>query len=405
MSYDNNRRNGGRDSHYSNNPNRHSSPQKRNPYGQPSQRTPQPRSSGSRQPVSRNSNSQEMDRYNYVNRDIYSSSKRKGSGGNRYSKPPKKKGSKAKKIVIILICVVLAIVLAIVGFGAVMLGRVNRQNVDTTSYIQTPSDAPNWDVLDLKGTTNILLIGADKNEDGTNGRSDSMMLVSLDHKNKTMKMVSFLRDLYVEIPTHGKDKLNAAYMIGGAGMVMQTLENNFRINIDKYILTDFEDFADMIDLMGGIDLEMTQEEADYMNKIKGSDLKEGRNHLRGTLALYYARMRYLDSDFGRTGRQRQVILAMVEKMKKLNMLESTSFLYQFLPYITTNLSNGELLSLATKAMEISDYESDTLYMPYKDTYTEKKVPSVGEALVPDLAENAGILREFLYPDGTSSSNK
>lgn len=401
MSYDNNRRNGGRDSNY---PNRRSSPQNRNPYGQSSTGGSQPR------PTSRNSNSQEMDRYHYVNRDVYSSSKRKGKGGsgNRPGKPSKQKGGKAKKIVIILVCVVLAIVLAIVGFVAVMLGRIVRKDMDTTSYIQTPSDAPNWDVLDLEGTTNILLIGADKNEDGTNGRSDSMMLISLDHKNKTMKMVSFLRDLYVEIPTHGKDKLNAAYMIGGSdlgpGIVMQTLENNFRINIDKYILTDFEDFADMIDLMGGIDLEMTQEEADYMNQIKGSDLKEGRNHLRGTLALYYARMRYLDSDFGRTGRQRQVILAMVEKMKKLNLLESTSFFYQFLPHITTNLSNSELLSLASKAMQIADYESDTLYMPYKGTYTEKRLPKVGDVLVPDLEENAGILRKFLYPDGAASKS-
>ncbi len=340
--------------------------------------------------------SHEMDRYHHVNREVYSSSRR---GDSR--KPPKKKASRAKKAIVIAVCVVLALVLAAAGFVVFMLGRVNREDVDTSSYVQLPADAPNWDVLDLEGTTNILLIGADKNEDGSNGRSDSMMLVSLDHKNKSMKMVSFLRDLYVEIPDHGKDKLNVAYMLGGAGRVMQTLENNFRIRIDRYILTDFEDFADMIDLMGGIDLEMTQAEADYMNEIKGCDLKEGRNHLRGTLALYYARMRYLDSDFGRTGRQRQVILAMVEKMKRLNLLQSVSFLYQFLPHFTTNLTQTELLGLAGKALDIADYQSNTLYLPYKGMYRDER-NQAGEVLVPDLEQNARKLREFLYPDATSS---
>lgn len=341
------------------------------------------------------------DRYHYVDRDVYSSSKKRpaSSRGNYPSSPApqKKKGGGLKKALIIIVCVIVAFVLAVVGFGAVMLSRIQHEDVDTSSYVQNPADAPDWDVLNLESTTNILLIGADKNEDGSNGRSDSMMLISLDHENKTIKMVSFLRDLYVEIPTHGKDRLNVAYSLGGAGMVMQTLENNFRINIDKYILTDFEDFADMIDVLGGIDLEMTQEEADYMNEIKGSDLKAGRNHLRGTLALYYSRMRYLDSDFGRTGRQRQVILAMMEKVKKQNLFGQVSFLYQLTPYFTTNLSNGELMGLAGKAMDIVGYESETLYVPYRDTYRDERV-SVGDVLIPDLEANARKLRDFLYPD-------
>lgn len=341
------------------------------------------------------------DRYHYVDREVYSSSRRRSSpapsrGSGNY-RPPKKKGSGVKKAIIIIVCVVLAFVLAVVGFGAIMLSRFPREEVKTDQYVQQPVDAPDWEVLELEGTMNILLIGADKNENGTNGRSDSMMLISLDHNNKTIKMVSFLRDLYVEIPTHGKDKLNVAYTLGGAGMVMQTLENNFRINIDKYIQTDFEKFADMVDLLGGIDLEMTQEEADYMNQIKGSDLKAGYNHLRGTLALYYSRMRYLDSDFGRTGRQRQVILAMLEKVKKKNVFEQASFVWEVAQYFKTNLSNSELLGLASKAADIAGYESDTLYVPYKDTYRDERL-SAGEVLVPDLEANARKLRDFLYPD-------
>lgn len=350
----------------------------------------------------RYNDSGEIDRYNYVNRDIYSSSNRSGKKGGRYGKP--KKSGTGKKIAIVFTCLVLLAAVGVLVYAGIMFGRINRKNVNTDSFVEQPSSAPTWSVKSDDKVTNILLIGADQLEDGIQ-RSDSMMLVSIDNKTKTLRLVSFLRDLYVQIPTVGKNKLNASFSNGGAGLTMQTLENNFRINIDKYIMTDFNNFANIIDKMGGIDLTMTKEEAAYMNKIKGCNLTAGKNHLRGTLALYFSRMRYLDSDFGRTGRQRQVIMAMMEKIKKMNIVDFSSVMYDYLPLVTTNLNNQELLYLCSIGLNVTKYPVKTMHVPANDTYKEPTIDGVGQVLDPDLEQNCSKLREFLYGengDGTSA---
>lgn len=150
----------------------------------------------------------EIDRYNYVDRDIYSNSDRdvySSAGSARKSspkrRPPKKK--KGKKVGAIVLAVVLLLCAGIYVYASSLLSQINRDNTDANSYVQQPSDAPQWDVLSDKQVTNILLIGTDRVQDGIQ-RSDTMMLVSIDNKNKKVKLTSFLRDLYVEIPTIGK---------------------------------------------------------------------------------------------------------------------------------------------------------------------------------------------------------
>lgn len=369
----------------------------------------QPRNSGrtNRVPAS----NEDIDRYNYVNRDIYSSSKKSKKSGKGDNPPPKKKKNKAKKIIIGVICVVVAIIIGIVAFVAIMLSRFNYKPVDTTSYIEQPSDAPTWDVISDNAITNILLLGVDRSEDGTAQRSDTMMLISINSKTKNLNMISFLRDLYVEVPTAGKNKINAAYTIGsqsnvgGAGLTMQTIENNFRINIDHYVEIDFENFIELIDAMGGIDLEMTQDEVDYMSVWYYGEygehitLKEGINHLDGKAALTFARIRKLDSDFGRTGRQRQVMIAIFDKFKKLNPAQMTSVFYNYAKYITTDLSSSDILSLATQAGTILGYEVQTSHVPEEGLYTE-----VDYNLVPDLPATCATLREFLYGSNSSSNS-
>lgn len=346
----------------------------------------------------------DFDRYNYVDRDIYSSSGRQG-GFNR--RPPKK--HTGRKVAIVLTSLVLVAAIGAIVYGLIIAGRINHKDVDTSKYIQQPSAAPTWDVLSNDDVVNILLIGADKMDHGIQ-RSDSMMLVSIDKKTKTIHLVSFLRDLYLEIPTVGKDKLNASFSNGGAALTMQTLENNFRINIDKYIMTDFDKFSAIIDKMGGLDIEMTQDEADYMNKIMHCKCVKGVNHLNGNLALYFSRMRYLDSDFGRTGRQRQVVETMLSKMKKQNVADLTKMMYDYAPYVTTNLSNEELLYLCSIGHDLTNNVPKTKYIPAQGTYEDAN-KDVGAVLVPDLEKNCAILREFLYgedkdgnPISSSSAN-
>lgn len=341
----------------------------------------------------------EIDRYNYVNRDVYSSSGKKRS---QHSRPRKPKHT-GRNVAIAMLCLVL--VAAIFGFGyfKIMANRLNREDVNTSKYVQQPSSAPTHDVISDNKITNILLIGADQMDKGTQ-RSDSMMLISIDNNTKKLRMVSFLRDLYVQIPTLGKNKLNAAFSKDGAGLTMQTLENNFRINIDKYVMTDFNNFATIIDKLGGIDVVMTKEEAAYMNKIKHSNLTSGKNHLRGTLALYYSRMRYLDSDFGRTGRQRQVITAMLTKMKTLNLAELTSLMYDNLHLVTTNLTDSDLAYLCSIGLNVAKYDTGTMCVPAKGTYQDKPVDGVGAVLDPDLEANCTKLWAFLYGKDANDSS-
>ena len=247
---------------------------------------------------------------------------------------------------------------------------------------------------------NILLIGADRNKDGSNGRSDIMMLASIDQKNKSLRLVSFMRDLYLDIPSVGYERLNATFAYGGAALTMQTIENYFRVNIDHYIQTDFQNFELIIEKMGGVDVELSEAEAAYMNKEKGWDLEAGVQHLNAEEALYFSRIRDLDSDFGRTGRQRQMILCMLDTFKKMNLIDMAGVVADYLPYVTTDLSNSDLIGLASLVPDYSNYTVETMYVPYKGTYENIEVDLHGskgnQVLKPDVEANAALLRKFLY---------
>ncbi len=340
----------------------------------------------------------EIDRYNYVDRDIYSDSGRRRRRA--------KKGGCAKKALTVFLLVLLALAGGGLIYFHVLASRLNRSedvtSGDLQSYVQQPSAAPAWDVKSDGSVMNILLLGVDENPNGSDGRSDTNILLSADRGSKTLHLVSFLRDTYLEIPTVGKNKLNVAFAKGGAALTMQTLENNYRVNIDKYVSVNFENFAAVIDKMGGLDVEMSKSACALENKNMGSHLKAGVNHLNGRLCLYYARIRdasdgYGVNDFGRAGRQRQIIQLMIRKMVSLNPIESNKILYDYLPYIKTNLSDGELLYLASIAAAVSGYQTKSLQMPADNAYTDRTYKSAGRVLVPDLEKNCALLRSFLYP--------
>lgn len=350
-----------------------------------------------------------IDRYNYVDRDVYSHSrdagKRRSSGGGNRGKRKKKTGCMGR-ILKTLMILILVVALGGVAYSAVMFSRLNRsQNItsaDLASYVQQPSEAPAWEVKSEDHIQNILLIGADENKDGSDGRSDTNMLMSIDQASKAVRLVSFLRDSYLEIPTVGKNKLNAAYSHGGAALTMQTLENNYRVNIDKYISVDFDSFSSLIDKMGGLDVPMSASACKQENENMHTHFKAGVNHLSGKYCLYYARIRnatdeFGSNDYGRTGRQRQVVELMLKKMKSMNLVDSSKVLYDYMPYIKTNLSNSELLSLASVGASISDYKIEKQQMPAPNTFEDQEsIKGIGKVITLDLEKNCSILREFLY---------
>ena len=359
-----------------------------------------------------NTGSGNIDRYNYVDRDIYSNS----SANRNRKKPIRRKKHTGRKIVITL--VLLAFIA--VGFGMVyfhvMASRLNRSGGVNSSvlakYTQLPSGAPSWDVKNDGRVMNILLLGVDENpEDQSDGRSDTNLLLSVDSKSKTMRLVSFLRDSYLEIPKHGKDKLNTAYENGGVALTMATLENNYRVNIDKFVSTNFNNFAAIVDKMGGLDVPMTAEACAQSNANIGTHLKAGTNHLNGKQALYYARIRnawdkFGHDDYGRTGRQRQVIELMIQKMKSMNVLQSSKIMYDYLPLVKTNLTDSDLAYLgAVVAPSLSSYKTQTQQMPAPNTFDDQQdIKGVGKVVTLDLEKNCEILRRFLYGDVSSSGN-
>ena len=155
---------------------------------------------------------------------------------------------------------------------------------------------------------NIMLIGSDRRDTSWYGNSDSMILASVNEKTKTIHLTSFMRDLYAVIPGFGPKKLNAAYAHGAGPLLVQTIEENFKVDIDNYASVDFNSMATIIDMIGGVNLDIYQEEADYLNKSLGTSFTAGNVHMNGTQAVAYSRIRYVGKyDYERTSRQRRVL--------------------------------------------------------------------------------------------------
>lgn len=317
-----------------------------------------------------------------------------------------------KKVIIATVCVLFLFCGIGLTYFSIMMSRLNRSDQVNSGtlkkYEQQPSEAPQWAVKSEQGVLNILLLGVDENDNGSDGRSDSNMLVSIDSKSKSVRLVSFLRDSYLEIPTIGKNKLNAAYANGGVALTMQTLENNYRIDVDRYVSVNFNNFAAAIDKMGGLDVPMSAAACREENENIGTGFSEGVNHLNGAQCLYYARIRNASDDFGhddygRASRQRQVVELMIQKMKGINLLKSSGILYDYLPYVKTNLSDSEIVYLASVGVDVTSYKIESMQVPAPNTFDDQSsVSGIGRVLKLDLEKNCALLRQFLYGETASS---
>ncbi len=209
------------------------------------------------------------------------------------------------------------------------------------------------DKMSNRNVINILLIGEDY-VDGSS-RSDATILISIDRKSKKITLTSILRDSYTYMNINGQDrydKTNHAYAWGGAEKLVEVISDNYKIRIDHYAVIDFESFVAAVDEIGGVHVNITQAEADYMNKTSGVDTyKSGANvKLNGKEALYFARIRKLDGEPERTERQRRLIKAYMNEVSKLSVEEAQGALLSIMPYVSTDCDDLELLTLAADAM-------------------------------------------------------
>lgn len=222
------------------------------------------------------------------------------------------------------------------------------------------------------GIINILLIGQDRREGERRARSDSMILCTFNKSEGTLTMTSFLRDLWVEIPGYGNNRINAAYSAGGMPLLNRTLKKNFGIHVDGNIEVDFSQFAGIIDLLGGVEIELRQDEANLINRSCGSALSAGVQMLDGQEALTYARIRKLDadSDFSRTNRQRKVLDSLIRKFRDSSLAAMLPLLEEVLPMITTDMTQTRILGLAMEVFPaLSGLQVISQRIPADGAYT------------------------------------
>lgn len=235
---------------------------------------------------------------------------------------------------------------------------------------------------------NVLLIGVDSRSESLSGRSDCMILVSIDKSSKKVVMTSFLRDIYLSIPGHGSNRLNAAYAFGGTDLLTETIKANFGIKVDRCVVVNFYLVMDLVDAVGGIELEITADEIRVMNSYlkeqnrllgnpEGTDVlaesAAGIIHVNGNQALAYARNRYVGTDFARTDRQRTVVSKCIEKIKKLGLGEISKLAEDFLPRVRTDLTEGDCATLLLMALNLSDYEIKTMAVPVDGTWKSANI--------------------------------
>ena len=247
------------------------------------------------------------------------------------------------------------------------------------------------------GIVNILLIGQDRREGEETARSDSMILCTYHRKTGNVTMTSFLRDLYVPIPGHHSNRINAAYSEGGAALLDRTLRENFDLHIDGNVEVDFSQFSQIIDLLGGVQLELREDEAAEINKETGSGLSAGVQVLNGEQALTYARIRKLDADgdFSRTSRQRKLMNALLGSYRNIKWKDLLPLIDELLPLISTDMNYGRLVLLSMEILpKLSDAQITSQRIPADGTFTDEKIDGMW-VLSADLEANRQLLRETL----------
>ena len=254
---------------------------------------------------------------------------------------------------------------------------------------------------------NILLLGTDNRYDeGTYGRTDSMIILSLNTETKEAKLTSLMRDTWVSIPGRSKAKLNAACVYGGPELTMQTINENFGMNITDYAMINITGLADVIDTLGGITLDVTEEERKALNKglfdlssQSGMEKLEQSGEgvlLNGNQAVAYARIRNIDNDYVRTQRQRNVLTAIAAKLKDTNVpLTLVGVIKDLLPYCETNIGLTDLLSLALTGLSLDLNSVSQLRLPADGTYEAGTFDGVW-CIKPDFEKNAALLDKFIY---------
>ncbi len=317
---------------------------------------------------------------------------------------PKKKAKKKKSFVTKLLLSLLGILLTVfVIYSVLAILVISKVNIEESGERIQPGHS----LYSGSHVKNILLIGNDsRGED--RGRSDSMILLSVNSSTNKINMVSLMRDTYVQIPGYGGSKLNAAYSYGGPELLMDTIEENFYVEVDDYVSVNFTSFAGIVDAIGGVEIEVNEDEAAAINALL--DSKEGVSlfgtpdesdyldgagtyELSGKQALCYARLRKVgNADFERTERQRTVLTEIFSNLRPTSLV---SLLGEAFPDVSTNMSMLEMYLLSLRLPFMMGYDTQQLRIPAEDTYWGSDID--GQSVLEiDIDANLDIIENELY---------
>ena len=321
----------------------------------------------------------------------------------------RKYGKKKKWPKVLIIVGSIILLLAILGFfgiryikGGLKTVKINKDNL---GIVEIPPEEKSV----KHDITNIAVFGVDSRDSsasfGDQGRSDSIIILSIDKTDNSLKLISVLRDSKVPIEGYEPQKINAAYKYGLAPLAIKTLNQNFKLDIQDYVSVDFGMMANVIDMLGGVDISLTAEEADRVNSYSdqvmgyaGYDAVAGMNTLNGAQAVSFSRIRELDSDVERSGRQRAVLKSLFSKLRTKKVSEYPSLIRNFMDCVETSLSFGDILSLAT-GVNIVNAKVSTFTMPDYN-YEENLFGGIDETgswvWIYDLDQAADRIHNIIY---------
>ena len=303
---------------------------------------------------------------------------------------------KRSKVVLWILGVVISILLVTIGgiysYGNHLFNKIEKIEIDK-------SDVGIKDEVEEKlsaysdSVINIALFGIDA-EDGGVGRSDSIIIATIDTTHKKLKLTSIMRDSYVTIEGHGDDKINHAYAFGGPQLAIKTLNENFDLNIDDFVAVNFTTLPKIIDMLGGVTIDITSEEVSHIPGIDAA----GTYTLTGEQALAYSRIRYASGgDYVRTDRQRTVLSKVFEKVLSINFTQYPSLLSEILPMVQTNLDYSEILNLGNEVLKMGVTTLEQERFP-RDGYCEGKMIDKIYYLTFDKENTVQQLHDYIFED-------
>ena len=342
----------------------------------------------------------------------------------RRRRPRKRKKSRALRVLLIVLVILVVLAGALAAFGGFELSKINRLGASIFTKEDFDQDASGADTIQavdwgkahvatkVDGVVNILLVGQDTRGEQRQ-RSDSMIILSINKNTKQMTMVSVMRDLYVQIPGYSDNRINSAYAFGGFELLDATIEQNFGVVIDYNVEVNFNGFKDIVDKVGGIDVDLTEEEVEYMNSAKfvhtmnykgKQNFKTGTNHLDGAQALCYARIRRVGDDFARTQRQRTIIQTVYKKAKEESWTKLLGIYESVADDLTTDMDPLQLVSIAFSGYDMGLDSLNSYRVPSDGSYRNETINRMMVLVPKDWNATRSEIKEYLYGTGTDTSN-